>query len=102
MFTRKKEKMKFSVLSQYMERLEATTKRLEMFDILAELFAEAKAEEIDRIIRMCQGQLAPAFYGVELGISEKLLVRTLSDAADTPTKKVGELFRKSGDLGSVA
>ncbi len=33
--------MKFHKLVEYFERLEATTKRLEMFDILSELFKEA-------------------------------------------------------------
>ena len=32
--------MKFSRLAEYFERIEATTKRLEMFDILAELLGE--------------------------------------------------------------
>jgi|Deesub1362A_J573_1020465.scaffolds.fasta_scaffold00045_146 DNA ligase-1 len=94
--------MKFFKLTEYFERLEATTKRLEMFDILAELFREASPEDIDKIIYLSQGQLTPPFEGIEIGMSEKLLVRALSEAANTPTKKIEDLFRHTGDLGLVA
>ncbi|MBI5026882.1 MAG: ATP-dependent DNA ligase [Nitrospirae bacterium] len=94
--------MRFSRLTEYFERLEATTKRLEMFDILAELFREASAKDIDRIIYLSQGQLLPPFHGLEIGMSEKLLIRALSDATNTPTKKVEDIFKKTGDLGTAA
>ena len=94
--------MKFKDLVEYFKRLEATTKRLEMFDILAELFKESGKDDIDKIIYLTQGQLTPPFYGVETGISEKLLVRALSDASNKPTKDVEKLFRETGDLGEAA
>ncbi|NIM06165.1 MAG: DNA ligase, partial [Armatimonadetes bacterium] len=94
--------MKFKDLVEYLKRLEATTKRLEMFDILSELFTEAGKDDIDKIIYLTQGQLTPPFYGVETGISEKLLIRALSDAANRPTKEVEKLFRETGDLGEAA
>lgn len=94
--------MKFKKLCEYFERLEETTKRLEMFEILAELFKESSDEDIDKIIYLSQGQLLPPFYGIEIGISEKLLIRALSDATNTPTKKVEQTFRHTGDLGKTA
>ncbi len=94
--------MRFLRLVEYFERLEETTKRLEMFDILAELFKEASAKEIDKIIYLSQGQLLPPFHGLEIGMSEKLLIRAISDASNTPTKKVEDVFRRSGDLGETA
>ncbi len=95
-------KMKFKKLVEYFERLEETTKRLEMFDILAELFKEASAEDIDKIIYLSQGQLLPPFQGLEIGISEKLLIRAISNATETATKKVEQIFRQTGDLGKTA
>jgi len=94
--------MKFNRLVEFFERLETTAKRLEMFDILSELFREASPNEIDRIIYLSQGQLLPPFKGVEMGMSEKLLIRAISDATNTPTKKVEEEFRHTGDLGATA
>jgi DNA ligase-1 len=94
--------MRFLKLVEYFERLEATTKRLEMFDILSELFKEAHAEDIDKIIYLSQGQLLPPFHGLEIGMSEKLLIRAISDATNTPTKKVEDAFKHKGDLGETA
>jgi len=94
--------MKFARLTEYLEELGATSKRLEMFEILARLFNEASAKDIDKIIYLSQGQLLPPFKGIEMGMSEKLLIKALSDASQTPTKKVEEVFRKTGDLGETA
>ena len=91
--------MKFLRLTNYFERLDATTKRLEMFEILSGLFKESNKEDIDKIIYLSQGQLLPPFLGLEIGMSEKLLIRSISDAAKTPTKKVEEIFKRNGDLG---
>lgn len=94
--------MKFQKLVEYFEHLDATTKRLEMFDILSELFRESPAGEIDRIIYLSQGQLLPPFRGIEMGMSEKLLIRAISEATSTPTKTVEETFSRTGDLGATA
>ncbi len=94
--------MKFLKLVEYFERLEATTKRLEMFDILSELFNESNADDIDKIIYLSQGQLLPPFHGLEMGMSEKYLIRAISDAANTPPKKVEDVFKHTGDLGKTA
>ncbi|MBI5188405.1 MAG: ATP-dependent DNA ligase [Nitrospirae bacterium] len=94
--------MKFLRLTEYFEQLEATTKRLEMFNILAELFREASPKEIDKIIYLSQGQLLPPFKGIEIGMSEKLLIRAISDATGTTTKRVEDIFKQAGDLGKVA
>ncbi len=94
--------MKFKRLVGYFERIEATAKRLDMFDILSELFKETQPDEIDRIIYLTQGQLLPPFHAPELGISEKLLIRALSEASNKPTKTVEEIFKATGDLGESA
>ena len=94
--------MKFLKLVEYFERLEATAKRLEMFDILSQLFKESNADDIDKIIYVSQGELLPPFHGLEMGMSEKLLIRAISDATNTPTKKVEDVFKHTGDLGKTA
>ena len=61
--------MKFSRLASYFQRIEDTSKRLEMFDILAELFSETGPEDIDKVIYFCQEQLAPPFYDIDIGMA---------------------------------
>lgn len=94
--------MKFQDLVVYFERLEKTSKRLEMFEILAELFRQAGPEEIAEIVYLGQGQLLPSFHGIEIGMSEKLLIRAIALATGTPVEEVAREFKKSGDLGKTA
>jgi DNA ligase-1 len=92
----------FADLVRCFERLEATSKRLEMFEILAELFRRVQADEVDRIVYLSQGELLPAFRGVEIGISEKLMVRALALAAERSVDEVTARFKATGDLGTAA
>jgi len=91
--------MKFSDLATYFEKLETTTKRLEMFDILAELFAHASTRDIDKIIYLSQGQLLPPYRGLDMGMSAKLLMRALSKASGFAEKEIKTLYDQNGDLG---
>jgi len=94
--------MRFIELAGYFERLEKTSKRLEMFDILAELFQKASALEIDKIIYLVQGELLPPFHGLMIGMSEKYLLRAIARSANRPLPEVETLFRTEGDLGKTA
>ncbi len=94
--------MEFLTLVNYYEQLEATTKRLEMRDILIQLFKEAELEEIDKIAYLTLGTLYPAYVGIELGVAEKLAIRALKMVTGFDESKIEELLNKIGDLGQVA
>lgn len=94
--------MKFLNLVHYFEKLEATAKRLEMFSILSELFQQADAEEIDKIIYWAQGELLPPFHGINIGMSEKYLLRALAKAGNIDPEKIANQYRVLGDLGGLA
>ena len=94
--------MNFSTLAGGFKRIEDASKRIEMTTILAKLFERADPGEMDNIIYFCQESLAPPFYGLELGISVKLLTRAISEAANRSTQDVEEAYKDMGDLGLVA
>ena len=94
--------MLFRVLVDTYERLEATTSRLEMADILAEFFREAEPEVLRKAIYLTQGQLYPDFYPQKLGMADKLLLRTLAFVTGMKESAIQELQLKEGDLGVVA
>ena len=95
--------MRFQDLATFFERLEATSKRLEMFDILADLFRQTAPDDIAPIIYMSQGRLQPAFQeGLEIGMSDKLLTRALAEASRRSPDEVLIHFKLSGDLGTTA
>ncbi|HUJ78933.1 MAG TPA: ATP-dependent DNA ligase [Nitrospiria bacterium] len=92
----------FLDLSRYFDRLEQTSKRLEMFSILAELFSEAGVDEIAPMIYLTQGELLPSFRGLQIGMSEKLLIRAIALAAEREPAGVAAVFKRTGDLGKTA
>ena len=94
--------MKFSTLADAYEKLEATTGRLEMMGILAELFKQASAKEIDRIIYLSQGLAAPPYEGIEVGMGEKFVEEAIAIATGYSRSKVEEVYKKTGDLGKTA
>ena len=94
--------MQFSRLSQYFSRIEATPKRLEMTDILAELFKKSSSQEIDKICYLALGQLASLYEGIEFNLAEKMLIKILAEAYNSKESEVKKMYKEKGDLGEVA
>ncbi|MHA1604241.1 MAG: ATP-dependent DNA ligase [Candidatus Freyarchaeota archaeon] len=94
--------MKFSVLADCFERLEATSSRLEMTDILADLFKKCGADEVDKVIYMLQGVVAPPFRGIDIGMGEKFVQQAISNASGVKKEDVVRDYKRLGDLGTVA
>jgi len=83
-------------------KIEATTKRLEITRLLVELMDATPRSIIDKVVYLTQGKLYPDFLGIELGVAEKLLFRALTRATGQAESKVATLYKKLGDLGTVA
>lgn len=94
--------MKFSELVQFLEKLEATSSRLSLIDILSELFKKAPKDEIDEIIYLTQGRIAPFFVATEIGMADKTVAAAIAIAYKTEKEKVLSLYQKLGDMGLVA
>ena len=94
--------MLFSQLAETFEKIEATSKRLEMFDILSEFLKKSNANEIDKIVYFFQEHILPSFYGLELGIAEKMVEKALAKASNISETKIETMYKKKGDLGLVA
>ncbi|MEM2884669.1 MAG: ATP-dependent DNA ligase, partial [Thermoproteota archaeon] len=84
------------------QSLERTTKRLEMTDILVGLFKNAPKEEVDLVAYLCLGEIYPPYVGIELGLADKLVMRTLSEVTGMKPEAVQNDFRRTGDLGKTA
>lgn len=93
--------MKFETLSQHLEALEQTSSRLEITRLLAEILQKADTQEIDAIVYLSLGQLAPSFKGVVFNLSDKLVIQAIARAYEKSTQEVALLYKKFGDLGTV-
>ncbi len=94
--------MKFSELANYFEKLEETSSRLVLIDILADLFKHTDKEEIEKIIYLTQGRIAPFFAPVEIGMADKTIADALARAFEQKKDYVLQLYGKVGDMGLVA
>lgn len=93
--------MKFSDLSVYLDKLEHTTSRNAMIEILAELFKASPAPDIDKIVYLMQGRVAPLFAPIEFGMAEKQMLKAIAFAYQVPDKEVSSEYKKIGDLGAL-
>jgi len=89
-------------LAQSFSRLEATSRRLEAVRIMAALLDRAAPAERPPVVYLLQGQLRPAYEGVELGVGERLLARALARAYGAADADVWRRYKQLGDLGLVA
>lgn len=94
--------MKFTILAEYLSRLEKESSRNNITEILAELFKESSNEEIDKIVYLVLGKLAPNYQGLVLNIAEKMMLRVLVLASGKSEETVKALYKKKGDLGDVS
>ncbi len=93
--------MKYSRIADAYEKIEATTKRLEMTDYLVEILKETPTSLIDKVVYLTQGKLYPDFIGIEIGVAEKLAIRAVARAAGHREKGIEEDTQQGGDLGET-
>ena len=93
--------MRFAELAETYERLDGTTKRLEMRAILAELFRPLRPPELSRVLYLSQGLLRPEYEGVELGVADSLARKAVALASGVEEAVVARRTESTGDLGST-
>jgi DNA ligase-1 len=93
--------LRYSSIAEAYEKIEATTKRLEMTDYLVEILKETPTTLIDKVVYLTQGKLYPDFVGIEIGVAEKLAVRAVARAAGHRERDIVEDMQKTGDLGET-
>ncbi|MEM2539559.1 MAG: ATP-dependent DNA ligase, partial [Candidatus Bathyarchaeia archaeon] len=94
--------MDYSLVTEVYEKIESTTKRLEMTDYLVDLLKKTPKEVIDKVVYLTQGKLYPDYVGIELGVAERLALRAVSKVAGRKEEEIEEDLARTGDLGETA
>ncbi len=94
--------MQFKTLAQYYEKLEGTSKRLELVAILADLFKKSHSGEIGKICYLIQGRVAPFFEPIEIGMAESMVGQAIGKAYGKSKDEVLKLYRHKGNMGLAA
>jgi len=93
--------MKFSELAGYIEKIENTSSRLEITELLANLYKKLSEEEIDKTTYLLQGRAAPMYEKTEFSMAEKMVVRAIVLALNLDKKLFDSHYEKIGDLGKT-
>ncbi len=94
--------MKIGNLSIYLQKLEDTASRNEITKILSDLFKKSSKNEIDKIVYLSLGTLAPSYKNIIFNIADQMMIRVLAKAYKTDIEKVKRFYKQKGDLGTVA
>ncbi len=97
--------MKYAELAELYSKLEATSKRLEKTYLISEFLKklEYKDEsELEMYLLLIKGDIFSSGDNRHLGISDKLVIKTLSSCMGVKADKVEDEWKKLGDLGLVA
>lgn len=94
--------MRYAELAAVYDRVSQTTKRLEITDILVTFLKECPSDIIDKVVYLTQGRLYPEFVPIELGVANRLIIRSIAKATAVKESEVEQLYKKIGDLGNVA
>jgi DNA ligase-1 len=94
--------LKYAAIAEAYEKIEATTKRLEMTDLLVDLLKNTPKEIIGKVAYLTQGRIYPDFVSLEIGVAERLAIKALARASGRMEKEIEEDLRKTGDIGETA
>jgi hypothetical protein len=94
--------VRFSELVQYFLKLEGTSGRNALVEILAELFMRTPTEDVPPTAYLLQGRLAPYFEPVEIGLGNNYVADAIARAFGSDRATVLERFDRLGDIGEAA
>jgi DNA ligase-1 len=94
--------MTFKELADYFEKLEGTSSRLALIEILSELFSKVHASEVPQVSYLIQGRIAPFYEATEIGMAEKNVAAAIARAYGVDREEVLKEYGRLGDLGKTA
>lgn len=93
--------MQYVLLKPVYEGLGATTKRLEKTRIIADFLKGVPERDLANVLLLLQGRVYPRWDRRTLGVSSKIAVKAVAQAAGVGELEVLSLWKEKGDLGIV-
>jgi len=93
--------LNYTLIVDAYQKIESTSKRLEMTKYLVELIKNTPPDLIDKVAYLTVGEIYPPFVGIELGVADKLAVRAIMQVTGKTEREVMEKYKKVGDLGEA-
>lgn len=93
--------MEFKEVARIFSLIEATSGRLAMTQLLADLLKKATASEAAIICNISLGQLNPPHIGTQFNVAEKNMIKVIAQLLDKPESTIAADAKIKGDLGLV-
>ncbi len=95
----------YAALASTFADIDATTKRLEITEILTQFLVRVIKRSPDNLLQvvyLCINRLCPDYEGLELGIGESLLIKAIAQSTGREVARIKKDLEAQGDLGLVA
>ncbi len=93
--------MKFEQFAQWLQKLEKEPSRTSMTKLLAQMFSESTASEIEKISYFSLGSLFAPYQDVQFNIANKGMITIIASLTEKPESIIQQDFKNVGDLGLV-
>ncbi len=94
--------MEYKQLVELYEKLDSTSKRLEMTYYVSRFIEKIDVEDLPRIMLLIQGKIFPDWQDKKIGMSSNLVIKCINKATGISEKEIKREWKKEGDLGTVA
>ncbi|KAK9322496.1 hypothetical protein V1517DRAFT_323310 [Lipomyces orientalis] len=95
----------YAALCATFEKIEATTKRLEIISYCSAFFQEVLTLTPDSLLQVVYlfiNRLSPDYEGIEIGLGESMLMKAVGECTGRSQAQIKADYQKTGDLGTVA
>ncbi|GAV09176.1 hypothetical protein RvY_18763-2 [Ramazzottius varieornatus] len=102
---RKGEKTPYLALAKTFEKISAESKRLEIIKTMTNFFRSVmllSPEDLPKCLYLSLNKVAPAWEGIELGVGDRIVTKSIVAATGFTEKKLAEMKTRLGDTGAVA
>jgi DNA ligase-1 len=93
--------VKFQEFAKILKKIESTSSRIEMTDIVVRLLKSLKRSEVQEALYLMQGRVVPRFVDLEFNVARRLMMRALAKAYKLELVTIEKKFSKRGDLGLI-
>lgn len=95
----------YSAVAETFTLIEATSKRLEIIKLTSDFFLSVlrtNPSDLLFVTYLFINRLGPDYEGLELGLGETILIKTIAESMGKSTSDVKNKYRETGDLGEIA
>lgn len=94
--------MNYITLTEYYERIENSSKRLDKIDLISKLLKETDLKNIKEVILLLQGKVFANWDEQKIGVASRLVLKAINISTGISIDKAEQEWKRTGDLGLTA